>query len=57
MLEQWIKESRGVLLKNPSDPQIAEMIKLIIAIKSDLENTNTNLKLNLESLVLQFGHD
>jgi len=44
-------------LKNPSDPQIADMIKLIIAIKSDLENTNTNLKLNLESLVLQFGHD
>jgi len=57
MLEQWIKESRGVLLKNPGDAEMVKNIKLVIAIKNDLENTNTNLKLNLESLILHLGHD
>ncbi len=55
MLEEWIKEGRGVILKNLTDLKMVKNIKLIIAIKKDLENTNVSGRLSIEALVLNLS--
>ncbi|MBW6441799.1 hypothetical protein K0B04_02720 [Patescibacteria group bacterium] len=52
ILEKWVGEGRELLLKNPKDATNVKNIKRIIEIKNDLENTNVNVRLSLEALVL-----
>ena len=52
ILENWVEEGRVEMLKNPKNPVHAENIKKIIEIKTDLENSNVNVRLSLEALVL-----
>ena len=52
MLENWIIEGRKHLLKNPGNAIITTNLKRILDIKKDLENSNVNVKLSLEALVL-----
>jgi DNA polymerase-3 subunit delta' len=55
MLENWIREGREDLLKNPRNISLLENISKIIEIKNDLENSNVNLRLSLEALLLNLS--
>jgi DNA polymerase-3 subunit delta' len=55
LLECWIEEGRGLVLKRPSDENRLKNIKRIIEIKKDLENSNVNQRLSIEALVLSFS--
>jgi DNA polymerase-3 subunit delta' len=52
VLEKWVEGGREVLLKNPKDISIIKNLKRIIEVKDDLENTNVNVRLSLEALVV-----
>jgi hypothetical protein len=52
MLENWLIEGRKNLLKKPENVTITTNLNRIIEIKRDLENSNVNVKLSLEALVL-----
>jgi DNA polymerase III delta prime subunit len=52
MLENWVVEGRKHLLKKPKNVIITTNIKRILDVKKDLENSNVNVKLSLEALVL-----
>lgn len=54
LLECWIEEARGMLLKNPKEESYLKNIKRIIEIRKNLEDTNVNQRLSLEALVLSF---
>ena len=55
LLECWIEEGRGMVLKRPSDESRLKNIKRIIEIKKDLENSNVNQRISIEALVLSFS--
>ena len=55
ILDAWIGEGREVLLKNPKDTSAVKNIKRMIEIRNDLENTNVNVRLSLEALVLSLS--
>jgi hypothetical protein len=57
ILDRWIEEGRSMMLKSPKNPGIALGIKRIFEIKNDLENTNVNVRLSLEALVLSLSQD
>jgi len=52
ILDGWIEESRVEMLKNPNDTTYMKNIKRILEIKNDLENSNVNVRLSLETLLL-----
>jgi DNA polymerase III delta prime subunit len=52
VLEKWAEEGREVLLENPKDSSNMKNLKRVIEVKKDLENTNVNIRLSLEALVL-----
>ncbi len=52
ILERWVEESREEMLKNPNEVSYVNDIKRIMEIKNDLENSNVNVRLSLEALVL-----
>jgi len=55
ILEDWIREGREDMLKNPKNISLLENISKIIEIKNDLENSNVNLRLSLEALLLNLS--
>lgn len=55
VLEKWVGEGREVLLKDPKNINNTKNLKRILEIKNDLENTNVNVRLSLESLVLSLS--
>jgi len=57
ILDSWVEEGRTVLLKKPRDISQANNLKRIIEVKSDLENTNVNVRLSLEALVLSLSRE
>ena len=52
ILERWVEEGREEMLKNPGDVSYMKNIKRILEIKNDLENSNVNVRLSLEALLL-----
>jgi len=52
ILERWVEESREEMLENPNEVSYVNDIKRIMEIKNDLENSNVNVRLSLEALVL-----
>lgn len=52
ILETWAEEGRAEMLKNPKNTFLAKNVKRIIEIRDDLENSNVNVRLSLEALVL-----
>lgn len=52
ILETWVEEGRLEMLKNPKNSNTPKNIKRITEIKNDLENSNVNVRLSLEALVL-----
>jgi len=55
MLEKWVEESREAMLRNPKNTSAPKNISKIIEVKNDLENSNVNVRLSLESLVLNLS--
>ena len=55
ILECWIEEGREMLLKDPKSVSKIKNIKKILEIKNDLENSNVNVRLSIEALVLSFS--
>lgn len=55
ILDCWIEEGREMILKDPKDKFKLRNIKRMIKIKGDLENTNVNVRLSMEALVLSFN--
>ena len=52
ILERWVEESREGMLKSPNDISYLKNIKRILEVKNDLENSNVNVRLSLEALLL-----
>lgn len=52
ILEKWVEESREEMLKNPNEISYMKNIKRIMEVKNDLENSNVNVRLSLEALLL-----
>jgi DNA polymerase III subunit delta' len=52
ILESWVEEGRVEMLKDPKNLKLPQNIKRIIDIRNDLENSNVNVRLSLEALVL-----
>ena len=55
ILECWIEEGREMILKDPKSVSKIKNIKKILEIKNDLENSNVNVRLSIEALVLSFS--
>jgi len=55
ILECWIEEGRDMILENPKDKVKLHNLKRMVEIKNDLENTNVNVRLSMEALVLSFS--
>jgi DNA polymerase-3 subunit delta' len=54
LLEKWLAEARELMLNSPSATEL-ENVKLIYAVKKDLENTNAGVRLALEALVINLS--
>lgn len=52
ILENWISEERKRMIGAPNNLNHSKNIRKIIQIKNDLENTNVNPRLSLETLLL-----
>ncbi len=55
ILECWIEEGREMVLKEPKDNLILHNLKRVMEVRNDLENTNVNVRLSMEALVLSFS--
>jgi len=55
ILEEWVEEGREILLKDPKNSINAINLKRVMEIRNDLENTNVNVRLSLEALVLSLS--
>lgn len=51
IMEEWVAEAREMMLDSPSAVSLSN-IKLIDAVKRDIENTNVGVRLALESLLI-----
>jgi hypothetical protein len=54
LLEKWLAEARELMLDSPSAMELKN-VKLIYAVKKDLENTNAGVRLALEALVINLS--
>lgn len=52
ILNEWIVNVRKLMLENQTDNQLAKTLENIIMVKKDLEETNINQKLAIETLLL-----
>lgn len=52
LLQDWVEEERCNMIKNPTVKEKATNVKLIMKVKEDLEKTNVNPRLALETLIL-----
>lgn len=57
ILDKWVEQGRLMMLGSPKNSKIARDLKRILEIKNDLENTNVNVRLSLEALVLSLSKD
>lgn len=57
ILENWISEERRRMIKQPNNNDYSRNIKKIIQIRDDLENTNVNPRLSLETLLLSLSEN
>jgi DNA polymerase III gamma/tau subunit len=56
-LENWINDERKEMLKAPGKEKHTKNIKKMIEIMDDLENTNVNPRLSLETLLLRLSEN